>query len=102
MAGMQWRAGLPPTLIEDAVWVGYRALKVCVVGRNGLIVLKLFAAADQGPRSVHSQDLIALAPTDTELLEAAAWVATQDIAPEWPRIVKEIVAHVVDHRTHRP
>lgn len=101
MAGMQWRAGMPPTLVDDAVWLRFRSLHACVVGRKGLVALKLFAAADQGPRSVHAQDLEALAPTDEELAASVDWVETQDIAPEWPRIVQETVRHVVDRRTPR-
>lgn len=43
-----------------------------------MIALKLFAAIDRGPRSVHMQDLLRLEPSDEELESAAAWVGTQD------------------------
>ena len=43
-------------------------------------LLKLFAAGDQGPHSVHYEDLAALSPTPEELDAAAAWIRTQDAA----------------------
>jgi hypothetical protein len=67
---------------------------VGLAGRRTLIALKLFAAADLSPRSVHAQDLVALAPSNAELEDAAAWVVTQDASTEFPRIVQEIVDHV--------
>ena len=39
--------------------------------RSALLALKLFAAVDRGPRSVHMQDLLALRPTSLELKDAA-------------------------------
>ena len=65
-----------------------------LVGRRALITLKLFATVDQGPKSVHHQDLVELAPTDDELREAAAWVETQDASPIFPQLVQEAVAFV--------
>ncbi len=99
--GAQWRSGLPDGLGDDLEWRTFRALRVGLAGRASLIALKLFAAADKGPASVHAQDLLVLAPTDEELTQASAWVLTQDIAPEWPRIVSEVVAHVRTHRRDR-
>ena len=47
-----------------------------------LIFFKLYAAVDDiGPSSVHFQDLIALTPTDGELIEASHWVGEQDPSP---------------------
>jgi hypothetical protein len=76
--GAQWVQGLPPWILEDITWRTYGNLHVGLVGRRTLIALKLFAAVDSGPRSVHVQDLLALAPTDAELDESRRWVATQD------------------------
>ncbi|HYH79912.1 MAG TPA: hypothetical protein VEX86_08940 [Longimicrobium sp.] len=90
----QWNQGLPPWLGDDLEWRSYDALRVGLAGRRTLITLKLFAAADQSTRSVHAQDLAALAPTDAELEDAAAWVVTQDASPEFPRLVNEIAEHV--------
>lgn len=90
----QWSQGLPPWLADDLEWRSYGALRVGLAGRRTLIALKLFAAADTSPRSVHAQDLAALAPTDADLNEAAAWVVTQDASPEFPRLVEAMVEHV--------
>lgn len=96
----QWKQGLPPSLIEDLTWKNYGGgLDVALVGRRTLIALKLHAAVDQGPASVHAQDLIALMATDVELYEAAAWVRTQDTAESWPMLVDEVIAHVQGRRS---
>ena len=66
--------GLPPWISDDLTWRRFGALLIGLAGRQTLIALKLFAAVDQGPRSVHYQDLVVLAPTDEELDIAASWV----------------------------
>jgi hypothetical protein len=91
---MQWSQGLPPWLGADLEWRDFEGLRVGLAGRRTLVALKLFATVDQSLRSVHGQDLLALAPTDAELAEAAAWVATQDASPEFPRFIDEVVAYV--------
>lgn len=97
--GKQWSQGLPPDIKRDLSWRRYGALSVGLVGRRTLIALKLFAAVDQGPRSVHMQDLVALAPSDGELERAAAWVETQDGSPLFPQLVRQAMAHVQQHRS---
>lgn len=69
---LQWRAGLPPGLAEELSWRSYEALRVGLAGRRTLVALKLFAAVDGGPGGVHFQDLVALAPAEEELAQAAA------------------------------
>lgn len=96
--GKQWSQGLPPGIEQDLEWRRYGALHVGLVGRRTLIALKLFAAVDQGPRSVHMQDLAILAPTEAELEGAAEWVVTQDGSPLFPQLVHEAVEHVRQHR----
>lgn len=76
-------------------------LQVGLVGRRTLIALKLFAAVDPSPRSVHAQDLIALWPSDEELTEATAWVETQDASEHFPALVAEMVEHVRSRRRDR-
>ncbi|HEX8243063.1 MAG TPA: hypothetical protein VF541_06200 [Longimicrobium sp.] len=97
----QWSQGLPPWLAEDLEWRRYGALQVGLAGRRTLIALKLFAAVDQSLRSVHAQDLIALAPTDAELDEASGWVLTQDASHVFPQLVSQVVQHVRDARRDR-
>ncbi len=98
VVGAQWRAGLPDGLASDLEWRSFHALRVGLAGRATLLALKLFAAVDKGPASVHCQDVLVLAPSDDELARAQAWVLTQDMAPEWPKLVKEVVDHVRAHR----
>jgi hypothetical protein len=81
---LQWKQGLPPDLEDHVIWQPPYggALSVGVVGRADLIALKLYAAADStGTGSRHYKDLIALAPTQPELLAAAAWAREQDPSP---------------------
>ena len=71
----QWQTGLPPGLEERVAWRSYGNLWVGVVARRDLIFFKLYAAADNiRIPSVHYQDLLAFAPTDAELAEAASWI----------------------------
>lgn len=98
VVGRQWPHGLPPGTLEELAWRTYGGLSVGLAGRRALIALKMFAAVDRGPGSVHVQDLAALAPDDVELGEAAAWVREQDAAPEFPAMLEEVLAHVRGNR----
>ncbi|WP_157621532.1 DUF6036 family nucleotidyltransferase [Salisaeta longa] len=92
--GPQWDLGLPPGLKEDISWRTYGGLRVGLVGRRTLIALKLFASVDQGPESVHVQDLVALEPTPDELHRAAEWVRSQDASPEFASMIDAVIRHV--------
>lgn len=96
--GNQWRTGLPPSLFNELTWRQFEALRVALPGRSALLALKLFAAVDRGPRSVHMQDLLILQPASHELDAAAAWVLTQDAASEFPRLVREAIGYVHAHK----
>lgn len=99
VVGMQWSHGLPPWIGEEIEWANYGGgLHVGTVGSLTLIALKLFAAVDQGPKSVHFDDLLQLAPSDRELDVARDWVLTQDAAPRWSEMVDEVVAHAKRNR----
>lgn len=91
-------AGPPPSILDDISWRHYGSLEVGLVGRRTLIALKLFAAVDAGPRSVHTQDLSRLAPTDAELEDASAWVATQDSYEGFGALISEVVQYVRHNR----
>ena len=97
----QLQHGLPPGLVEELTWRRFGGLHIGLAGRRTLIALKLFAAADQGQQSKHVADLIGLAPTREEWVDATAWVTAQDLAPEFPGIVEEVVQHV-DEQLRRP
>jgi hypothetical protein len=97
--GAQWGRGLPPWILEEITWRSYGNLQVGLVGRRTLIALKLFAAVDTDPGSVHVQDLLALAPTDAELEEARGWVITQDAYEGFTSMISQVIEHV---RRNRP
>lgn len=98
VVGAQWRTGIPQDADQDIEWREYGGLRVGLAGRLTLITLKLFAAVDHGPRSVHVQDLIALAPTDHELSKAGEWVVEQDVGPGFAAMVSEVINHVSSRR----
>ena len=100
--GAQLPYGLPPAFTQDLTWRRYGGLHVGLAGRSSLIALKLYAGVDDGLRSKHVSDLVALAPTDLEWARAAAWVRRQDTAPEFPRLVEEVIAHVDERVRQRP
>ena len=87
----QWKQGMPDTLLDGVEWRSYNGLEVGLAGRQTMIALKLFAAVDQGPRSHHYQDLVVLAPDDSELERARVWVVTQDASPEFSPQVSEVI-----------
>lgn len=85
---------LPPGFEAQLQWLDFGGLRVGVAGRGTLVALKLHAAADRDPGSVHVQDLLALRPRDDELQVARKWVVRQDIGPGFPRLVDDVIAHV--------
>ncbi|MGH7613088.1 MAG: DUF6036 family nucleotidyltransferase [Gemmatimonadales bacterium] len=90
----QWRPGLPPGLETRVHWREYGGLVVGLVDRYDLIFFKLYAAVDDtGPESVHFQDLLALTPTNEELIEASRWVRQQDPSP----VVADTITRVINH-----
>jgi hypothetical protein len=92
--GAQWDFGLPPGFAQEIEWREFGPLTVGFAGRQSIIALKLFAAVDQGPKSVHLQDLIVLAPTPDELDKAGHWVLSQDEGDEFPALVEKVKDHV--------
>jgi hypothetical protein len=95
VAGLQWQTGLPPGLERRLHWRRYGGLTVGLADRYDLIFFKLYAAADSGgPFSVHSQDLLALRPTEGELSAAATWVREQDPTPDFLSILEQVIEHV--------
>ena len=73
--------GLPPGLEERVTVRSYGALEVHLPDREDLVCFKLYAAVDQGERSKHFADLVALAPSPSELLNAGRWTRTHDPSP---------------------
>jgi len=99
VAGRQWSQGLPPGIPDDLQWRTYGGgLEVGLAGRRSLIALKLFAAVDRGPQSVHSQDLLELDPSDEEMADVRDWVLTQDAGQRWPDLVEQAMKYAKRHR----
>jgi hypothetical protein len=59
-----------------------------------LAALGLYAAADQGPRSRHLQDLEELVPDQDELLVAARWSRTHDPSPGYRSALVETLRYL--------
>lgn len=68
-------------------------LIVSSVSRQDLIRLKVYAAADEGPGSVHIQDIVTLSITADELDDASAWVADRYPAGPIPEL-QEVVGQL--------
>lgn len=70
--------GLPAGFDERVITRRFGGLIVHLAGRKDQIFFKLYASVDQGPNSKHAVDLEKLAPSRSELVEAAAWCRTHD------------------------
>ncbi len=113
----RWPPDMPADPLADAQRFDFGSLTVYAAGRRTLIPLKLHAAVDRA-RAVrfdadgrvaevslgtadtqrHLGDLVALAPTDDELADAAVWVRTQDPSPALPVFLDAVARHVRDAR----
>lgn len=93
--GGLFQMGLPEGL--DTRWTTrtYGShLTVHFVGRLDQIHFKLYAAADRG--GYHVEDLLALDPTDDELVLAARWAMTHDVSDTFRTILKDLLRSI-DH-----
>ncbi len=85
--------GLPKGLVDRLVRRDYGPqLTVFFVGRLDQIHFKLFAAVDRN--DYHTQDLLALRPTEEEMAGAAAWVVTQDVSEPFRMVLKGFLARI--------
>lgn len=69
-------------------------LTVQFIGRLDQIHFKTYAAADRG--GYHIEDLLALDPTDDELVLAARWAMTHDVSDTFSAILKHLFQSI-DH-----
>ena len=85
----QFRMGLPDGLAErlHRIEIGEK-LAVYYIDRIDQIFFKTFASADRG--GYHVRDLMQLSPTEEELAAAAKWTLTQDVSPEFRKILKDM------------
>ena len=70
----------------------YHGLTVHLADRFDQICFKLYAAVDQGIRSKHFNDLIALQPTNSELLIAKNWTITHDVSEGFAQELESLLA----------
>jgi len=86
--------GLPAGFLGRLERRDYGGLVTWLAGRFDMICFKLYAAADQGPRSRHLQDLEELGPDHDELLAAARWSRTHDPSPGYRSALVETLRHL--------
>lgn len=68
-----------------------KAVILRTLGRQELLMSKLFALCDRG---LDLPDCLALAPTPAELDQVLPWLEVQDGNPDWPRHVHETIQHL--------
>lgn len=89
--GGLYRLGLPDGLVSRSIQRIYGPkLDVFYISRLDQIFFKLYAAADNyGP--THISDLLALAPTDEELVSASKWAMTHDVSETFRNELKNLL-----------
>lgn len=87
--------GLPDGFAGRLDAMRFGGLVVWVADRFDLACLKVYAAADHWPaRDRHLADLLALAPTATELRRAEAWARTHDPSPAFAQNVASVLRYL--------
>lgn len=82
-----FRMGLPEGFDKRLVpWNIGKNLVIHFIGRLDQIHFKLYAAVDRG--GYHITDLLALKPTDEEILQAARWSRTHDVSEGFMEMLK--------------
>lgn len=87
---------LPDGFEERLVSETFGNLRVSVLSREDLVRLKLLAAADEGPGSVHLGDLAEMSLNRRELIDAASWVRSRYPAGPLPEL--DQVVEVLERR----
>jgi hypothetical protein len=81
--------GVPDGFDERLERREFGGLVAWLAGRFDMVCFKLYAAADQGPRSRHFQDLVELRPDPIELLAGARWATSHDPSPGFRSLLLE-------------
>ena len=99
-----WLNGGPTTLLDLGLPAGFsdrlescdygEALRVDFASHYDQIHLKLYATVDAGGPGKHLEDLLALAPTEAELLAAARWSRTHDPSPAYEQSLRSALDHL--------
>ncbi len=86
---------LPDGFEERLSPVEFGGLRLWIAGREDLVALKLWAAADRWPApGRHLADLAALAPTAGELRSAAAWTRLRDPSPAYGELLVAVLGRL--------
>lgn len=86
--------GLPDGFIDRLERRDYgHGLTVFFTSRYDQIHFKLYALVDQGPGK-HEADLLALSPSEGELLEAARWSRRHDPSEGYEQVLRKVLAHM--------
>ncbi len=72
--------GLPHGFVKRMHTRYYKGLTLHLADRFDQICFKLYASVDQGPKSKHFSDLVALKPSTSELIQAKNWCITHDVS----------------------
>lgn len=91
------RSGLPEGFMTRIQTRVYPGLVVHLAHRLDQIAFKLYASVDQGPKSKHFADLIALQPTPQELEWAERWCVTQDVSSNFCTLLEQTVNYIHAH-----
>ena len=84
------KMGLPEGFHSRCTKLGFDSpLLFCLASRIDQIHFKLYAAIDRG--GYHLQDLVALEPSDDELIAAATWCLTHDVSVPFRHITKDFL-----------
>lgn len=75
-----FEGGLPKGFLNRVHTHHYKGLIVHLADRFDQICFKLYATVDQGPKSKHFADLIALRPSFKELEYAKVWCLSHDVS----------------------
>jgi hypothetical protein len=84
--------GLPSGFVGRLERRDFGGLVAWLAGRFDMVCFKLYAAADQGLRSRHFQDLRDLEPGPGDLIEAARWTMSQDPSPGFRSMLVEVLS----------
>ena len=85
--------GMPEGFRDRLEAKSYGHITAWYIGRIDQIHFKLYAAVDRGP-SRHLTDLLALEPSDEELLAAARWAMTHDVSPAFRDLMKQLLEEI--------
>jgi hypothetical protein len=88
-----FRMGLPKDFERRLIAKSFGThLAVHFIGRLDQIHFKLYASVDRG--GYHIEDLLALNPTDNELLMAAKWTQTHDVSEGHTMLLKDMMTQL--------